>query len=86
VQNSITRVSETEADLYGLNSAREPDAMAEVFLMLSEYRKLKPGRLEEILFFTHPSGYNRILAAMRWKAENMEPAAVDAPAPASGPD
>jgi STE24 endopeptidase len=79
ISNSITRVSETEADLYGLNSAREPDAMAEVFLMLSEYRKLKPGRLEEILFFTHPSGYNRILAAMRWKAENIGPPAVDSP-------
>jgi STE24 endopeptidase len=79
VRNSITRVSETEADLYGLNAAREPDAMADVFLMLSEYRKLKPGKLEEILFFSHPSGYNRILAAMRWKAEHM-PAAAPAPA------
>jgi STE24 endopeptidase len=86
VRNSITRVSETEADLYGLNSAREPDAMAEVFLMLSEYRKLKPGPIEEALFFSHPSGYNRILAAMRWKAENMEPAADHAPNPTGGTD
>jgi STE24 endopeptidase len=46
--------------------------MADVFLMLSEYRKLKPGKWEEIIFYTHPSGYNRILAAMRWKAEHLD--------------
>jgi STE24 endopeptidase len=72
VRNTITRVSEIEADYYGLNSARQPDAMADVFLMLSEYRKLKPGKWEEIIFYTHPSGYNRILAAMRWKAEHLD--------------
>ncbi len=72
VRNSIIRVAEIEADYYGLNSARQPDAMAEVFLMLSEYRKLKPGKWEEIIFYTHPSGYNRILAAMRWKAEHLD--------------
>lgn len=71
LRNTITRSAEIEADYYGLNSARQPDAMADVFLMLSEYRKLKPGLIEEIVFFTHPSGYNRILAAMRWKAEHM---------------
>ncbi|HEY5551944.1 MAG TPA: M48 family metallopeptidase [Opitutaceae bacterium] len=85
VQNSITRISETEADLYSLNAARQPDAMAEVFLMLSEYRKLKPGPLEELLFFSHPSGYNRILAAMRWKAENMSTATPEVAAGNASP-
>jgi len=70
-RNSIIRVAEVQADYYGLNAARQPDAMADVFVMLSEYRKLKPGPVEEILFFTHPSGYNRVLAAMRWKAEHL---------------
>lgn len=72
VRNTIIRVAEVEADYYGLNSARQPDAMADVFVLLSEYRKMHPGKWEEILFFDHPSGYNRILACMRWKAEHLD--------------
>ena len=71
VRNTIIRVAEVESDYYGLNAARQPDAMADVFLMLSEYRKMHPGKWEEIIFFDHPSGYNRILACMRWKAEHL---------------
>ncbi len=71
VTNTLIRTQEVEADIFGLNAARQPDAEAEVDLMLGEYRKLKPGPLEEFIFFDHPSGYNRILMAMRWKAENL---------------
>ena len=39
-------------------------------LKLGEYRKMKPGPVEEWVFFDHTSGYSRILMAMRWKAEN----------------
>lgn len=69
ITNSIIRSNEYEADLFGLNAARQPEGFAEAALLLGEYRKLHPGRMEEILFFDHPSGYTRILAAMRWKAE-----------------
>ncbi|MFI5143825.1 MAG: M48 family metallopeptidase, partial [Thermoanaerobaculales bacterium] len=72
VTNTLTRTQEAEADLFGLNVARQPDAEAEVDLKLGEYRKLKPGPVEEFIFFDHPSGYNRILMAMRWKAENLK--------------
>jgi STE24 endopeptidase len=41
-------------------------------LKLAEYRKLEPGETEEFIFVDHPSGYKRILAAMRWKAENVK--------------
>jgi STE24 endopeptidase len=68
VTNTITRVHEIEADYFGLNASREPDGFAEAIFKLSEYRKLEPAPLEEAIFFTHPSGYNRILASMRWKA------------------
>lgn len=71
--NTIIRTQETEADAFGLNAGREPDGMTEALLLLVEYRNPKPGKWEEILFFDHPSGYNRILAAMTWKAENMPP-------------
>jgi STE24 endopeptidase len=73
VLNTYIRVNEAEADLFGLNSARQPDGFAEVSLMLSEYRKLAPGPIEEWIFFDHPSGRNRILMAMRWKAEQGTP-------------
>jgi STE24 endopeptidase len=71
VTNSIIRVNEVEADQFGLNAARQPDGFAEVSLKLGEYRKLDPGPLEEVLFYDHPSGRNRIAMAMRWKAEHL---------------
>ncbi len=69
VMNTIIRTQEIEADAFGLNAAREPDGAAEGALMLSEYRKIHPGPWEEVVFYDHPSGYNRILMAMTWKAE-----------------
>ena len=71
INNSFTRGQEFEADLYGLNAARQPDGEAEVDLLLGEYRKMDPGPWEEMIFFDHPSGRTRIDAAMRWKAENL---------------
>ena len=70
VLNSIIRVQEAEADIFGLNAAQQPDGFAQIALKLSEYRKLDPGPLEEVVFYDHPSGRARILAAMRWKAEH----------------
>jgi STE24 endopeptidase len=67
--NTFIRANETEADLFGLNAAREPEGFAEVALKLGEYRKLDPGPIEEWIFFDHPSGRARIEMAMRWKAE-----------------
>jgi STE24 endopeptidase len=72
VLNSIVRVQEYEADIFGLNAAAKPDGFAQTALKLSEYRKLDPGPLEELFFYDHPSGRTRIFAAMRWKAEHPE--------------
>ncbi|HET9766012.1 MAG TPA: M48 family metallopeptidase [Thermoanaerobaculia bacterium] len=66
--NTIIRSNEAEADAFGLNAARQPDGFASIALKLGEYRKLDPGPVEEWLLFDHPSGKNRILMAMRWKA------------------
>jgi len=71
VQNSLTRTAEYEADVFGLNTARQPDGFAQIAIKLSEYRKLDPGPWEERIFFDHPSGRTRIFTAMRWKAENL---------------
>jgi STE24 endopeptidase len=72
VLNTMVRVQEYEADLYGLNASEQPDGFAQVALKLGEYRKLDPRPIEEFLFFDHPSGRTRILSAMRWKAEHPE--------------
>jgi len=77
VTNSITRTMEFEADMYGLNAARQPDGEANVDMLLGEYRKLDPSPLEEFIFFDHPSGRTRITAAMRWKGEHPETASTE---------
>jgi STE24 endopeptidase len=77
VTNTITRTMEFEADMYGLNAARQPDGEANVDLLLGEYRKLDPTPVEEFVFFDHPSGRTRIAAAMRWKAEHPETASPE---------
>ena len=69
--NTVVRVTEREADAFGINTSREPDGMAEVALKLGAYRKLDPTPLEEFIFFDHPSGRARIRMAMDWKAANL---------------
>jgi STE24 endopeptidase len=71
IGNTVTRTMEYEADMYGLNAVRQPDAFATIAIKLGEYRKLNPSPLEEMLLFDHPSGRTRIYSAMRWKAENL---------------
>lgn len=71
VTNTITRSAEAEADMFGLNAAREPDGFAQAAVQLSEYRKMHPGPMEELVFFDHPSGWNRIHRSMVWKGEHL---------------
>jgi STE24 endopeptidase len=71
VNNTLTRTEEYEADIFGLNTSRQPDGFAQAALLLSEYRKLSPSPVEEFIFFDHPSGRTRIFSSMRWKAENL---------------
>ena len=78
VLNTIVRTMEVEADAFGLNAARQPDGAAQAALQLSEYRKMQPGPVEEVIFFDHPSGWTRIHRAMVWKAENLSAADIAA--------
>ena len=71
ITNTMTRTIEREADIFGLNAAREPDAAAMVALKLGKYRKMEPTALEEFIFFDHPSGRSRIRMAMDWKAAQL---------------
>jgi STE24 endopeptidase len=69
--NTVVRTVEAEADAFGLNAAREPEGFAMASMRLSTYRKLKPGALEEFLFYDHPSGYDRVRRSMLWRKENL---------------
>ncbi|KAJ0341002.1 hypothetical protein COL154_014156, partial [Colletotrichum chrysophilum] len=64
------------ADALAQNAARHPDGSAQAAVQLSEYRKMHPGPVEELLFYDHPSGWQRIHRAMVWKAENLDDPAV----------
>jgi len=77
VFNTIIRTDEAEADIFGLNAAREPDGFATTALRLSSYRKIEPGPLEEWFMFDHPSGRARVFMAMQWKAGQLELGAAD---------
>jgi STE24 endopeptidase len=83
VINTQTRMQEKEADMFGLNAARQPDGFAQAAIHLGEYRKMRPGMLEEWIFFDHPSGYNRIHSAMVWKGQNLDLFRVAPGAPAA---
>jgi STE24 endopeptidase len=75
--NNLIRNNESEADAFGLDAAREPDGFAQTAMKLSEYRKISPGPIEEMLFFDHPSGATRIRMAMAWKAKNLPQTPVE---------
>jgi len=69
--NTLSRLAESQADIFGVNAVRQPDGFATAVLKLSEYRKLDPSPLEEFVFYDHPSGRNRIHMMMQWKAEHL---------------
>lgn len=77
--NSLVRITESDADQFGLDTAREPDGFAKVSMRLSEYRKIEPGPVEEMLFFDHPSGATRVRMAMQWKADNVDNPEIENP-------
>ena len=70
--NSVIRHHESEADAFGLEAAREPDGFAMTAMQLSEYRKIEPSAIEEIIFYDHPSGRTRVRMAMEWKARHLD--------------
>jgi STE24 endopeptidase len=71
IKNTLIRTHESEADAFGLDVAREPDGFAQAAMQLSEYRKIEPGPVEEMLFYDHPSGRTRVRMSMEWKARHI---------------
>ena len=54
IDNTFTRTQEYEADMYGLNTSRQPDGFAQAAIHLGEYRKMSPGPIEEFDLFRSP--------------------------------
>jgi STE24 endopeptidase len=66
--NTFSRTLETQADLYSLQTENLPDALSSALVKTAEYRYPRPGKLEEIVFYDHPSVEARVHRAMEWKA------------------
>ncbi|MGQ3227301.1 MAG: M48 family metalloprotease, partial [Blastomonas fulva] len=70
VANSLTRISESEADPYSLQMVNLPDALSGALVKTAEYRYPRPHPVQEALFYSHPSVERRVARAMEWKAKN----------------
>jgi STE24 endopeptidase len=77
--NTSIRTAESEADAFGLDAAQEPDGFATAAMRLSEYRKIEPSPLEEVLFYDHPSGETRVRMSMQWKKDHVPNAQIVTP-------
>jgi STE24 endopeptidase len=72
IVNGQIRMGENEADQYSLETVNLPDAMATALVRTAEYRNPRPGELEEVLCYTHPSVERRVRRAMDWMASHPE--------------
>ena len=70
--NSTTRIAESDADSFSLAHAHEPDGLSRALVKTIEYRASSPLRLEEVIFYDHPSVERRVHKAMTWKAAHPE--------------
>jgi STE24 endopeptidase len=70
--NGVIRQGEIAADQYSLETVNLPDALATALVKTAEYRNPRPGALEEVLFYTHPSVERRVHRAMEWRASHPE--------------
>jgi STE24 endopeptidase len=71
--NTFSRTLEAQADMYSLRTENRPDALSSSLVKTAEYRYPRPGKLEEIVFYDHPSVESRVRTAMEWKAAHPEP-------------
>ena len=69
--NALSRMNETAADHYSLETVGLPDGLASALVKTAEYRDPRPNALQEALFYTHPSVERRVRMAMQWKAEQL---------------
>jgi STE24 endopeptidase len=73
VTNTFSRTLEANADMYSLQTENRPDALSTSLVKTAEYRYPRPNKIEEFLFYDHPSVEARVRTAMEWKAAHPEP-------------
>jgi STE24 endopeptidase len=73
--NTLSRVDESEADRYSMETVNLPDALATALVKTAEYRDPRPNPVQEFVFYTHPSVERRVRVAMEWKAAHAAAAA-----------
>jgi STE24 endopeptidase len=73
INNAISRPLEAQADLYGLNASQQAMAAASLDMRTSDAFDPDPSTVTEWLLYDHPTARNRVLAAMRWRAEHLTP-------------
>jgi STE24 endopeptidase len=71
--NTFSRTLESQADLYSLQTENRPDALSTALVKTAEYRYPRPNKLEEFVFYDHPSVEARVRRSMEWKAAHPEP-------------
>ena len=74
--NTLSRMDESEADRYSLETVNLPDALATALVKTAEYRNPRPNAVQEFVFYTHPSVERRVRAAMEWKAAHPAAEAI----------
>jgi STE24 endopeptidase len=72
LRSSITRVAEADADRFSLEHAHDPDGLSAALIKTADYRAPQPSRLEEIVFYDHPSVFRRVYDAMIWKSKHVD--------------
>ena len=71
--NTFSRTLEANADMYSLKTENRPDALSTALVKTAEYRYPRPNKIEELIFYDHPSVESRVRTAMEWKAAHPEP-------------
>jgi STE24 endopeptidase len=70
ISNTFSRWVEADADHFSVVHFNEPDGLAKALVKTIEYRASSPSKLEEFIFYDHPSVGARVRAMMDWKAEH----------------
>ncbi|MEO6198947.1 MAG: M48 family metallopeptidase [Sphingomicrobium sp.] len=72
ILSTFARTIETDADQYSLRTENRPDALSSALVKTAEYRYPRPGVLEEMIFYDHPSVERRVRSAMEYKAAHPQ--------------
>ena len=64
IVNTFSRTVEAQADDYSLKTENRPDALSTSLVKTAEYRYPRPNKIEEIIFYDHPSVESRVRT--RW--------------------